>query len=162
MYARGFKPDKVTYATLIVGFCKEGDLESAFGVRKEMIERGIKLDNVAFTALISGLCRDGNMGFKLLKEMQCDGHEPSVVTYNVLMNGLCKQGQLKNANMLLDAVLNLGVAPDDITYNILLEGHCKHGNSEDFDKLRSEKGLVLDYASYTSLVNKTFKDRQNR
>ena len=52
---------------------------------------------------------DTKMGFKLLKEMQRDGHVPGVVTYNVLMNGLCKQGQMKNAKMLLDAMLNLGV-----------------------------------------------------
>ena len=45
------------------------------------------------------------MGFKLLKEMQSDGHVPGVVTYNALMNGLCKQGQVKNAKMLLDAIL---------------------------------------------------------
>ncbi|KAI8536514.1 hypothetical protein RHMOL_Rhmol10G0263200 [Rhododendron molle] len=38
------------------------------------------------------------------------------------------------------------------TYVVLLEGHSKHGNSEDFDKLSGEKGLVLDYASYTLLL----------
>ncbi|KAJ0099059.1 hypothetical protein Patl1_21166 [Pistacia atlantica] len=131
-----------------------------------MIERGIKLDNVAFTALISGLCRDGNVtqAERTLREMLKEGLKRDDATYTMVIDGFCKlrNGQLKNANMLLDAMLNLGVVPDDITYNILLEGHCKHGNSEDFDKLRSEKGLVLDYASYTSLVNKTLKDRQNR
>ncbi|RZB70094.1 putative pentatricopeptide repeat-containing protein [Glycine soja] len=93
------------------------------------------------------------MGFKLLKEMQSDGHVPGVVTYNALMNGLCKQGQVKNAKMLLDA--NVGVAPNDITYNILLEGHSKHGSSVDVDIFNSEKGLVKDYASYTALVNES-------
>ncbi|KAL0463319.1 UNVERIFIED_CONTAM: hypothetical protein Slati_0219500 [Sesamum latifolium] len=84
--------------------------------------------------------------------MQRDGHVPSVVTYNVLMNGYCKQGQMKNANMLLNAMLNIGVVPDDITYNILLEGYCKNGSREDVSNLRSAKGLILDYASYTSLI----------
>lgn len=105
------------------------------------------------------------MGFKLLKEMQSDGHVPGVVTYNALMNGLCKQGQMKNAKMLLDAMLNVGVAPNDITYNILLEGHSKHGSSVDVDIFNSEKGLVKDYASYTALVNessKTSKDHLKR
>ncbi|KAG5529708.1 hypothetical protein RHGRI_030175 [Rhododendron griersonianum] len=38
------------------------------------------------------------------------------------------------------------------TYVVLSEGHSKHGNSEDFDNLSGEKGLVLDYASYTPLL----------
>ncbi|KAK9904609.1 hypothetical protein M0R45_000571 [Rubus argutus] len=120
-----------------------------------------------YTMVIDGFCKKGDVkiGFKLLKEMQGDGHVPSVVTYNVLMNGLCKQGQMKNANMLLNAMINVGVVPDDITYNILLEGHCKHGNPDDFEKLWSEKGLVLNYASYNSLIselNKSLKNHQKR
>ncbi|KAK9904608.1 hypothetical protein M0R45_000571 [Rubus argutus] len=74
-------------------------------------------------------------------------------------------GQMKNANMLLNAMINVGVVPDDITYNILLEGHCKHGNPDDFEKLWSEKGLVLNYASYNSLIselNKSLKNHQKR
>ncbi|KHN41055.1 Putative pentatricopeptide repeat-containing protein [Glycine soja] len=72
---------------------------------------------------------------------------------------------MKNAKMLLDAMLNVGVAPNDITYNILLDGHSKHGSSVDVDIFNSEKGLVTDYASYTALVNessKTSKDHLKR
>ena len=49
---------------------------------------------------------------------------------------------MKNANILLDDMLNLEVCPDDITYNILIEGHCKKGN------LQSEKGVMAVYVSY--------------
>lgn len=31
-------------------------------------------------------------------------------------------------------------------------GYCKNGNREDVDKQQSEKGVVLDYASYMSLA----------
>jgi pentatricopeptide repeat protein len=97
------------------------------------------------------------MGAKLLNEMQRDGRVPGVVTYNALMNGFCKQGQMKNAKMLLHAMINMGVVPNDITFNILLDGHCKHGSSVDFKIFNDEKGLVSDYASYTALVNESIK-----
>lgn len=100
---------------------------------------------------------DVKIGLKLLQEMRSSGHVPGIVTYNVVMNGLCKHGQMRNAKMLLDSMLNLGVVPDDITYNILLEGHCKFGNPQKFEKLRSEKGLVLDYSTYISLVDGSSK-----
>jgi pentatricopeptide repeat protein len=54
-----------------------------------------------------------------LKEMEHKGLKPRVVTYNVLMTGFCRLGRMKNAGMLLNAMLNIGVSLDDITYNIL-------------------------------------------
>ncbi|KAK6280247.1 hypothetical protein POUND7_020514 [Theobroma cacao] len=169
----GIRPDVFTYSVLINGLCKESRLDDANGLFEEMCNRGegrlidaertlremlsagMKPDDATYTMVIDGFCKNGNvkMGFKLLKEMQSDGHVPGVITYNVLMNGLCKLGQMKNANMLLDAMIGLGVVPDDITYNILLDGHCKKGNPKDFNRLKSEMGLVADYASYKSLIS---------
>ncbi|KAE8021944.1 hypothetical protein FH972_007791 [Carpinus fangiana] len=165
MSEEGIELDNVAFTALISGMCREGRLVDAERILREMLNAGIKPDDATYTMVMDGFCKKGDvkMGFKLLREMQAGGHVPGVITYNVLMNGLCKLGQMKNAKMLLDAMLNLHVVPDDITYNILLEGHCKHGNPKHFDKLRSEKGLVPDYASYTSLVyefNKTSKDHQ--
>ncbi|CAN6569990.1 unnamed protein product [Malus baccata var. baccata] len=163
MIIQGIKIDNVAFTALISGLCREGRTLDAEKMLREMLDSGMKPDDATYTMVIDGFCKKGNvkMGFKLLKEMQSDDYVPSVVTYNALMNGLCKLGQMKNANMLLQAMINLGVAPDDITYNILLEGHCKHGNPEDFEKLRSEKGLALDYASYTSLVSKFNKSSKD-
>ncbi|KAE8650482.1 putative pentatricopeptide repeat-containing protein At1g09680 isoform X2 [Cucumis sativus] len=167
MNEEGVVLDNVAFTALISGFCRDGRVRDAERTLREMVEAGMKPDDATYTMVIDGYCKKGNvkMGFKLLKEMQINGHKPGVITYNVLMNGLCKQGQMKNANMLLEAMLNLGVTPDDITYNILLEGHCKNGKAEDLLKLRNEKGLIVDYAYYTSLVseyNKSLKDRQKR
>ncbi|KAK7831019.1 putative pentatricopeptide repeat-containing protein [Quercus suber] len=157
----GYPPNgKIREAQLVFeeipsGVCvpREGRVVDAERTMKEMLSAGMKPDDATYTMVMDGFCKKGDvkMGFKLLKEIQSDGYVPGVVTYNVLMNGLCKLGQMKNANMLLDAMLNLGVVPDDITYNILLEGHCRNGNPEHFDRLRSEKGLISDYASYTSI-----------
>ncbi|CAN4114756.1 unnamed protein product [Withania somnifera] len=173
MSENGLKPDKITYTTIVDGCCKEGDLGGAFKIKKMMVDNDIELDDAAYTALITGLCQQGRivdaeriltkmlnaglkpddpiyttvidgfcekgdmkMGFKLLRQMQSNGHAPNVITYNVLLN----------------AMLNLGINPDDITYNILLEGLGNYGNPNDYDKLRCEMGLVHDYATYTSLV----------
>ena len=73
----------------------------------------------------------------------------------MILNGLCKLGQMKKANILLNAMLNLGVLPDDVTYNILLEGHSRHGNPSNLKELSAEKGMIADFASYTSLLSKS-------
>nr|CAD1825256.1 unnamed protein product [Ananas comosus var. bracteatus] len=128
-----------------------------------MTRAGFVPDKATYTMVIDAFCRKGEVkrGFKLLKEMQNNGHTPEVVTYNVIMNGLCKIGQMKNADMLLNAMLNIGVKPDDITYNILLDGQCKHGQVKDFDELRGEKGMVSDFATYSSLISEVVKKQKN-
>ncbi|KAI3723036.1 hypothetical protein L2E82_34335 [Cichorium intybus] len=167
MVKEGIELDNVTFTALISGLCREGLVVNAEKLLREMTKLGLKPNDATYTMVIDGFCKKGDvkMGFQLLKEMRRDGIVPGIITYNVLMNGLCKLGQMKNANKLLKSMLDLGVFPDDITYNILLEGHCKYGDVEVLEKLRSEKGVIYDYASYISLVEgsiKTSKHHQKR
>ncbi|KAF7129004.1 hypothetical protein RHSIM_Rhsim10G0178800 [Rhododendron simsii] len=93
-----------------------------------MTERGTKPDKITFTTLIDGFCKDGDLK-------------------------LCRVGRITDAGRTLRERLRVGTRPDDATVTVAIdEGHSKHGNSEDFDKLSGEKGLVLDYASYTPLL----------
>ncbi|KAE8701990.1 putative pentatricopeptide repeat-containing protein [Hibiscus syriacus] len=155
MVKEGIKLDDVALTALISGLCKEGRLMDTERALREMLNAGMKPDDATYTMIMDGFCKQGDvrMGFKVLKQMQSDGPVPGVVTYIVLMNGLCKQGQLRNANTLLNTMLDSGVVLDSITYNILLDGHCKKANPKDVSKLRSEMGLVADYASYSSLIS---------
>ncbi|PNT61237.1 hypothetical protein BRADI_5g12557v3 [Brachypodium distachyon] len=153
--------DEVTYTALISGLSKAGRPVDAERVLREMMEAALEPDNTTYTMVIDAFCRKGDVktGFKLLKEMQNKGKKPGVVTYNVIMNGLCKLGQMKNADMLLHAMLNIGVSPDDITYNILLDGQCKHGKVANSEELESSKGMVPDFAVYTSLISELAKKK---
>uniref|UniRef100_A0A0A0L668 Pentacotripeptide-repeat region of PRORP domain-containing protein n=1 Tax=Cucumis sativus TaxID=3659 RepID=A0A0A0L668_CUCSA len=162
MLTMGVKPDLVMYNTLLNGLCKVGDVNKARKLVDEMRMVGMKPDKITYTTLIDGYCKEGDLESAM--EIRKGMNEEGVVLDNVAFTALIS-GQMKNANMLLEAMLNLGVTPDDITYNILLEGHCKNGKAEDLLKLRNEKGLIVDYAYYTSLVseyNKSLKDRQKR
>ncbi|BAF14923.1 Os04g0463300, partial [Oryza sativa Japonica Group] len=65
-------------------------------------------------------------------------------------------------DMLLNAMINIGVSPDDITYNILLDGHCKHGKVTDIEELKSAKGTVPDLGVYTSIVGEIVKKKTTK
>ncbi|KAG9139197.1 hypothetical protein Leryth_018782 [Lithospermum erythrorhizon] len=54
MLARNFLIDKVTYNTLIFGYCKEGKLEEAFNLREEMAKRGTGPDIFTYTSFSMG------------------------------------------------------------------------------------------------------------
>lgn len=129
-----------------------GDADSTL---HEMLKAGLVPDDATYTMVIHGHCGNGDleMAFRLFNEIHHWGSAPSVITYNALINGLCKKGQMRKANMLLKTMIERGIVPDDITYNTLIHGHGKNENSELFQKLRDETGLVSDIAAYTSLMN---------
>ncbi|KAK6127461.1 hypothetical protein DH2020_038810 [Rehmannia glutinosa] len=161
MCMKGLKPDKITYTTLIDGSCKEGDLEIALELKAKMIKESIALDDVAYTALISGLCQGRAVDAeRMLREMLRVGLKPDDGTYTMIINGFVRTeilGRLRICSGRCKEKDMYRVNPDDITYNILLEGHCKYGNPEDVSNVRSAKGLVLDYASYTSVIGSLSK-----
>ncbi|KAF9664106.1 hypothetical protein SADUNF_Sadunf17G0121700 [Salix dunnii] len=147
---QGLVPNGVTFTTLINGQCKNGRVDLALDIYQQMVTKALKADLVLYNTLVNGFCKGGYFreARKLVGEMTKRGLRPDKFTYTTLLDG-----QMKNADMLLNAMLNLGVVPDDITYNILLEGHCRHGKLGDFHNVKTEMGLVSDYASYISLLN---------
>ncbi|PHT30464.1 hypothetical protein CQW23_29931 [Capsicum baccatum] len=67
-----FLPTCMSYNSLINGFLKEDDVNSALTVYREMCDNGICPDVVTYTTLIDGLCKSNNidLALKILTEMR--------------------------------------------------------------------------------------------
>lgn len=93
------KPNHFTYTTLIYGQCKEGNLQKAIHLYREMIECGLKPDAFSYTVLIWGHCKENNIwdALKLYADMLKNGVVANAVTYNVLIITLQKNGELELA-----------------------------------------------------------------
>ncbi|KAJ0715718.1 putative tetratricopeptide-like helical domain superfamily [Helianthus annuus] len=61
MKANGCKPDEWSYAEVISGFCKTGDLDGAMTFFHEMVDQGLKPNKVHLTTLIDGHCKKGEV-----------------------------------------------------------------------------------------------------
>jgi len=55
------KPDLITYSTLIKGFCKERNIDSAFKILNEMKLNGIEADEVLFNSLLDGCFKSNEL-----------------------------------------------------------------------------------------------------
>ncbi|CAE5957013.1 unnamed protein product [Arabidopsis arenosa] len=124
---------------------------TVWGFYMEILDAGFPLNVYVFNILMNKFCKEGNI---------CDAQK----VFDEITKRNLRPTVMKNADMLLDAMLNIGVVPDDITYNILLEGHHRHANASKHYKQKPEIGIVADLAAYRSLVNELYrasKDHRN-
>jgi pentatricopeptide repeat protein len=85
---------------------------------------------VTYNTLIDACARSQEM-FRiptLLKEMDRQGIEPTVITYSTILKGYCMENKLEKAfEVLEDMKRSQKFLPDEITYNSLLDGCARHG-----------------------------------
>jgi len=133
-------PNTVIYSTLMKGFAKIGDADSAMSVFEEARASGVAMNLVAYTTLIDAQGRVGNMqrALELLKQMEEDGIFPNTITYSTLVKGCCVRGDLGRAREVLQEMLDRGLKADSVVFNTLLDGCVRHSRFDLADKLLAE------------------------
>ncbi|XP_026399112.1 pentatricopeptide repeat-containing protein At5g12100, mitochondrial-like [Papaver somniferum] len=123
------KPNKITYNTLIDGYCKAGDLNKAFEIREQMVCSGFVPDLLAFNTFLSGLCRVNQLKEvrELLNEMKMYGFVPDGFTSSSLIEAFSKLGDSDGLLAVFEAMLRGGVQLNAYTCCPLLKGICKEG-----------------------------------
>ncbi|CAI9785716.1 unnamed protein product [Fraxinus pennsylvanica] len=114
-----FKPNLISYATLIHGLCEEGLLDKGKQLFLEMKGKGIRPDLITYSGLIHGLCEGDR------------GHKRDVVSYNVLISGYGKIHKLEEAMRLFKEMVSEVYKLDVITFNTLLTGLFHFGDVKD-------------------------------
>jgi len=72
---------------------------------------------------------------------------PDVITYNVILDGFCRQGRMKEAELVLEKMIEKGVNPDRFTYTSLINGHVSQENLKEAFRFHDEmlqRGFVPD------------------
>ncbi|KAL9313786.1 hypothetical protein ACSQ67_019238 [Phaseolus vulgaris] len=154
------KPNVCIFNILVKYHCKNGDLESAFEVVKEMRSSEFSYPNlITYSTLMDGLCRNGRLreAFQLFEEMVSRDHiVPDPLTYNVLINGFCREGKPDHARNVIEFMKSNGCYPNVYNYSALVNGLCRIGKLEDAKGVLAEmknSGLKPDAVTYTSLIN---------
>ncbi|KAJ4876184.1 Pentatricopeptide repeat-containing protein [Raphanus sativus] len=137
MLPRGIIPSRITYNSMIDGFCKHNRLDAAEHMFYVMATKGCSPDVITFNTLIEGYCRAKRVddGLELLHEMTETGLVANTVTYNTLIHGFCLVGDLNAALDLLQEMISSGVCPNVVTCNTLLDGLCDNGKLKDALKM---------------------------
>ncbi|KAL3722422.1 hypothetical protein ACJRO7_034748 [Eucalyptus globulus] len=181
MSQMGLVPDEFTYTTLIDAQCAEGNIKTAFDLHDEMIQKGFLPDVVTYSVLINGLNKQARTreAKRLLLKLFYNESVPGDVTYNTLietctnvdfksalalLKGFCMKGLMKEADQVLDSMLERNHRPSEAVYNVIIHGHCKGGNIQKAFNLYKEMmlaGLVPHTVTVTALIKALHEREMN-
>lgn len=99
----GFKPNVVTYGTLMKGYGKVNNLEKMMSVYEEMRMQGIKPNEIIFTTIMDAHGKNEDFGSAVVwfKEMQTSEFPPDQKAKNVLLSSAKSAEEKKEADELV-------------------------------------------------------------
>ncbi|KAF9589975.1 hypothetical protein IFM89_029712 [Coptis chinensis] len=162
MIDRGFISDTLAYNSLICGYGKEGKMQEAKSLYREMIERGLSPDSTTCHLLVKGYGKVGKLlsSLNLVVEFQRLGVLIPLELYNYLGVALCQENRPHAAKCLLRRMVIDGCEPSLEMYNELIQCFCKSDGLIEALSLKDEmieKGLKPDLFSYRILISSLCK-----
>ena len=121
-----FKPDVVTYTTLVQGLLLAGELPKAKDALDTMYSQGIQPSERMCSMLVADLAKRGNRSGlqhaeELLREMRKMGHKPGVVTWTGLISGYFRGGWSRDGWDAVDRMENEErLRLNRVSYNLIL------------------------------------------
>ncbi|KAL7244925.1 hypothetical protein ACSBR2_000296 [Camellia fascicularis] len=109
--------DKVSWNSIISGYCLKGEIEEACQVFYLMRKDGIEPSLVTWNILMTSYNQLGNceLAMEVIKEMKSFGITPDVITWTSMIAGLAQNNRTTQALELFTEMLLAGVEPNGIT-----------------------------------------------
>ncbi|RCV37713.1 hypothetical protein SETIT_8G084900v2 [Setaria italica] len=163
MVANGVPPDRVTFNTMVQGFCVAG---------KDGAKLHVRRDSASYSTVIRALCESGEFGRaeelvdeilekKLLKKR--GGSVPLIAAYNPVFVYFCENGKAKKARILFEQLLDRRSKVDFQAFKTLILGHCKEGNFEEAYELvlsMLKTDLIPDNECYIAVIDGFMQKRR--
>ena len=92
-------PDRITYSTLIKGFCTHGDLPKAMALMKSMKEQGLAPDAIIYNTVMDGCVGKDKFSLcdELYESMKKEGVKATDYTLTVLIKRFGRDAKLNKA-----------------------------------------------------------------
>ncbi|KAL0925343.1 hypothetical protein M5K25_003664 [Dendrobium thyrsiflorum] len=125
--------DTLSYNNLIRKLGQNGMVVEAEELYREMSEYGIKPNELTFVLLMEA-CFGANRiedAIRYLSDMDDAGVEPETLAYNTVLCGLVKVGNLTEAKVFFDRMMEKEVKRDLVSYEVLLKAFCVSNRWDD-------------------------------
>ena len=119
------RPDLYSY-NIVLRALGQTDLGAALGLYRDMQQEGIQPDVVTINTLVAGCVKTRNLKRALLI-LESSSVPASVEGYSALLGGLAARGDLREAQEVLEKMIEGGVKPNVRTYTALLQGAAAVG-----------------------------------
>lgn len=128
MSCAGIRPLPQTYAVILVGFLKEGDIDTALAVYASNRRAEIPFQG-SWRALCSALFNVGDYdrAMQILKQGESEGLTPDIRMYDSMIESMCKQGDLSESIRRLKEMASSGLNPDKKVLSAVVTAHAAAG-----------------------------------
>ncbi|XP_072977756.1 uncharacterized protein [Typha angustifolia] len=152
------RPNERTWAIIVGGYCKEGNMKEAFRCVRQMKDIGILPNVIVFNTLIKGFLDSGDMiGVNevsiLMEEL---GVQADVVTYSHQMNAWSALGLMTKCMEVFDKMVRAGVDPDSQVYSILAKGYVRAREPDKAEALlltMEKLGIRPNVVTFTTIIS---------
>jgi pentatricopeptide repeat protein len=150
---------KVTYNTLIDALVRQGEMDRATDLFRDMSLKGVTPDLITYSTLIKGHCVRGDLeqGLQLLGLMQRRGNSPDAILFNSILDGCAHKQMCSLTEMVLKDMEAAGIAPSNFTLSILVKlyGRCNDLEMafKVVDTYPRKYGFDLNAQVYTCLMS---------
>ena len=160
------RPDPASYAIVINAYSRIGDEKMA-----QYVFDKINAPNIyAYNSLLSAYAKNGLIDecMSIISDLEAKKSivGPNVISYTTVINSLNKRGRIKQAQDILDRMINIGVQPNIITYNSFLDAWARKAKFErdaarEAERLLTQmiknesefEGIQPDMVSYSTVVH---------
>ncbi|CAN0889377.1 Pentatricopeptide repeat-containing protein At1g05600 [Linum grandiflorum] len=131
---KGSGEDVVIYRTLLDALCDDGQIEEAFMILGKILKKGLKAPKARRPQFdLTGCSRveDIEAAKKLTYEALIRGSVPSSASYTVMAHDFYKEGNLAQADRVLDVMVDRGFRPSVRSYEAKMVALCNEGRIQD-------------------------------
>ncbi|CAI8589442.1 unnamed protein product [Vicia faba] len=155
----GYKPSQTTYNALVQVFLRADKLDTAYLVKREMLDYGLVMDRYTISCFAYSLCKNGKCrdALDLIEEIV-----PDTVFYNRMISGLCEASLFEEAMDMLHRMRSSSCIPNVVTYRILLSGCLRKGQLGRCKRILSmmiTEGCYPNREMFNSLVHAYCKSK---
>lgn len=157
--ALGIDPDPAILNSVIIGYCKLGNIEDALRHFDRLISKNIVPIKLACVSILRGLFAEEKFleAFDYFIKICNAGVDLNCWSYNVLIDGLCYKGFLDEVLEVVNIMRKKkGLVPALHPYKSLFYALCKNRRTveaESFAREMESQGFYVDKLMYTSLIN---------
>lgn len=163
-------PDAISWATIVKGYCKNGDLDKAFEIFRSQVKKAQAAnDSIIYNNMLEGCIQHARFDAadRLVEEMEASEVVPSSYTFGVLVKLYSRRRQIHRAFEVIERwSKKFKVAPNNQVRTCLMCA-CLHGGASAdtaralrvFDELRASPAGA-DAKAYSSLIGGLVRHRQ--
>merc|ERR1719162_1631517 len=158
MEPNGCWPDSITYATIVKGYCVQGDLDTAFEAFRSAQKNGMAIDSVVYNTIMSGCTRHNRIDLAevILADMEKHNIKPSTSTLGILVKMYIQCHQVEKAFQVVEEFPRKHGVQVNLQARTLLLEACLANN--DIDRAMTMFGDIkgsgegVDAKTYSSVI----------